>query len=160
MVINSTFNSRQFDPFFIGFDRMWDQIENLQHSAGFPQKGYPPYNIVKADDDHFSIEMAGARFTEEEIAVVLERDVLKITGKVEGNPKEEVEVLHQGIATRNFERQFTLSESIEVSECNMQNGMLVIQLEKVVAEADKPQTIPINSSLKQNDSKELLTESE
>ena len=141
------FNIRQFDPFFVGFDRMWDQIENLQNSAGFPQKGYPPYNIVKQDDTRFSIEMA----------VVLEKNELTISGKVKGSD-EEVEVIHQGIATRNFERKFTLSESIEVTECKLENGMLVVRLEKIVAEEDKPKNIPINTSLSRDDSKELLTE--
>lgn len=151
------FNIRQFDPFFVGFDRMWDQIENLQNSAGFPQKGYPPYNIVKQDDTRFSIEMAVAGFTEEEVAVVLEKNELTISGKVKGSD-EEVEVIHQGIATRNFERKFTLSESIEVTECKLENGMLVVRLEKIVAEEDKPKNIPINTSLSRDDSKELLTE--
>mgnify|MGYP003113752064 CR=1 FL=1 len=151
------FNIRQFDPFSVGFDRMWDQIENLQNSAGFPQKGYPPYNIVKQDDTRFSIEMAVAGFTEEEVAVVLEKNELTISGKVKGSD-EEVEVIHQGIATRNFERKFTLSESIEVTECKLENGMLVVRLEKIVAEEDKPKNIPINTSLSRDDSKELLTE--
>ena len=151
------FNIRQFDPFFVGFDRMWDQIENLQNSAGFPQKGYPPYNIVKQDDTRFSIEMAVAGFTEEEVAVVLEKNELTISGKVKGSD-EEVEVIHQGIATRNFERKFTLSESIEVTECKLENGMLVVRLEKIVAEEDKPKNIPINTSLSRDDSKEFLTE--
>ena len=156
-MVKAEFNIRQFDPFFVGFDRMWDQIEQIQNSAGFPQnKGYPPYNIVKQDDTRFSIEMAVAGFTEDDVSVVMEKDKLTITGKV--NESGEDEVLHRGIATRNFERQFTLSESIEVTECKLENGMLVIRLEKFVPEADKPKTIPINSSLPRNDSKELLTE--
>ena len=166
MVSANQINLRQFDPFFVGFDRMWDEIDRLQQSTGFTGKGgYPPYNIVRHDpggsDTKFSIEMAVAGFSESEIEVILQEDVLTIKGKVSQDSNGGSEIIHQGIAARNFDRRFTLSESIEVTGCKLENGMLVVDLEKLIPEEKKPWVVPINDpkSLSRNVSKrKLLTE--
>jgi len=140
----SALNFRQFDPFFVGFDRMWSEMDRLQQSVGFTQKqGYPPYNIVKLDEERYVIELAVAGFGENDISVEAKEDVLTIKGKapgVEGNS----ETLHRGIAARNFERQFNLAETILVKDAALENGMLRVKLERFIPEDKKAKLIPIN----------------
>ena len=140
----SALNFRQFDPFFVGFDRMWSEMDRLQQSVGFTQKqGYPPYNIVKLDEERYVIELAVAGFGESDISVEAKEDVLIIKGKapgVEGEP----ETLHRGIAARNFERQFNLAETILLKDAALENGMLRIKLERFIPEDKKAKLIPIN----------------
>lgn len=149
----SALNFRQFDPFFVGFDRMWSEMDRLQQSVGFTQKqGYPPYNIVKRDDEHYVIEMAVAGFGEKDISVEVKEDVLTIKGKAPSDG-EETETLHRGIAARNFERQFTLSETILVKAAVLEHGMLRIELERFIPDEKKAKLISINGKKPQ-----LLTE--
>ena len=140
----SAFNFRQFDPFFVGFDRMWSEMDRLQQSVGFTQKqGYPPYNIVKHDDEKYTIELAIAGFGEEDINVDVAEDVLTIKGKVP-SVEDGPETIHKGIAGRNFERKFTLADTIVCNGATLENGMLKVELERIIPEEKKPRLIPIN----------------
>lgn len=140
----SAFNFRQFDPFFVGFDRMWNEMDRLQQSVGFTQKqGYPPYNIVKHDDEKYTIELAVAGFGEGDINVDVAEDVLTIKGKVP-SVEDGPETIHKGIAGRNFERKFTLADTIVCNGATLENGMLKVELERIIPEEKKPRLIPIN----------------
>ena len=139
-------NFRQFDPFFVGFDRMWDTIERIQeaHGTGKPG-GFPPYNIIKIDEDNYTIEMAVAGFSEEDLEVTLKEDELTVVGK-ESTTDERARI-HSGLAKRDFKRGFTLGSQIEVREVSLNNGMLVIKLERVIPDELKPRQLKINGPI-------------
>lgn len=142
-MVKSQYNLRSLDPFFIGFDRLWDEIERAH--GGINLGKYPPYNIVHHDENNFTIEMAVAGFGEDEIEVQLQENELQITGTPnQPGVKGDDQMLHHGIANREFSRRFTLNADIEVQNCELKNGMLMIKLERVIPEEKKPKTIPIN----------------
>jgi len=126
-------------PFAIGFDRTFRLLENAQTSAS---TNYPPYNIVKHDAEHFSIELAVAGFDKKEIDISKEKNQLIIEGLQEEGG--DVEFVHRGLSSRNFKRTFTLADDIVVQSAVQKNGILSISLERIIPEEDKPQTIKIS----------------
>lgn len=128
----------RFSPFSIGFDRLFQQ---LQAQSVVNQQNYPPYNIVKVDDENFVIELAIAGFDKKEVSVELEKNVLKIEGKSKDDDKD---FIHKGLASRSFERQFTLADDVEVSGGKLENGVLKVELKRVIPEEDKPIKIKIS----------------
>ena len=141
------------DPFFIGFDRMVDRMR-----ANTPgQSNYPPYNIVKVDEDNYAIELAVAGFNKNELVIELKEGVLHIEGKKNSDDVDEsTQYLHKGISARSFRRSFTLSDTIVVRGADFNDGILKINLENVIPEEKKPRVIEIGggSTVEQ----ELLTE--
>jgi molecular chaperone IbpA len=124
----------------IGFDSIFDRLEKLNEK----QSGYPPHNVVKHDDNRFEIAVAVAGFSEKDLFVEQEENVLTIASKdVDLNGSKEY--IHKGIATRKFNKTFTLGEFIEVKEVSLVDGILSIYLEKDVPEEKKPKTFTINS---------------
>ena len=120
----------------VGFDRYFNnQFANVNGN-------YPPHNIVKYNDTHYGIEVAVAGFSKEEITVEVDQDQLYITGK-KTSVSEGVEYLHRGLAARDFEQQFTLAEYMEVRGAEVKDGMLKIEIERVIPEALKPRQIKI-----------------
>ena len=119
----------------VGFDRYFttNQLQN---------GNYPPHNIVKYDDTHYGIEVAVAGFSKEEITVSVDQDQLQITGKRVASTTD-IEYLHRGLAARDFEQTFTLAEYMNVVGAEVKDGMLKIQIERIVPEALKPRTIEI-----------------
>lgn len=119
----------------VGFDRYF--------SAPHHQNGnYPPHNIVKYDESHYGIEVAVAGFSKDEITVEVDQDQLMITGK-KSSVTEGVEYLHRGLAARDFEQQFTLAEYMEVRGAEVKDGMLKIEIERIIPDALKPRQIEI-----------------
>lgn len=132
------------DPFFIGFDNTLEKLYNKTLSVGTAQN-YPPYNIIKNGDDHYVIELAIAGFSKDDIEIVTKGDSLTIIGKLkEYNEKV---YLHKGISSRNFERKFTLADTVEVLEADIQDGMLLIRLRNNIPEYKKERKIPIGADL-------------
>lgn len=130
-----------YTPFFrstVGFDRLLDLLE-----SGDTAQGYPPYNIERSDENHYRVTVAAAGFGEKDLGVEVADGVLTVTGKREDAAKPVF--LHQGIAGRAFERKFQLAEHVEVKGAKLENGLLHIDLERVVPEAKKPRQIPINA---------------
>ena len=120
----------------VGFDRYFNnQFANVNGN-------YPPHNIVKYNDTHYGIEVAVAGFSKEEITVEVDQDQLYITGK-KASVSEGVEYLHRGLAARDFEQQFTLAEYMEVRGAEVKDGMLKIEIERIIPEALKPRQIKI-----------------
>jgi HSP20 family molecular chaperone IbpA len=119
------------DPFFIGFDRMVDRMR-----ANTPgQTNYPPYNIVKVDEDNYAIELAVAGFNKSELVIELKEGVLYIEGKKNSDDVDEsTQYLHKGISARSFRRSFTLSDTIVVRGADFNDGILKINLENVIPE--------------------------
>ena len=133
---------RDFTPYFrstIGFDQLFNRLEQAAEAGN----GYPPYNIERSDETHYRISVAVAGFAEKDLSVEVREGLLTVTGK-----REEAETqsyLHQGIAGRAFERRFQLAEHVEVRAAKLENGLLHVDLERVVPEEKKPRRISINA---------------
>jgi molecular chaperone IbpA len=125
--------------FGIGFDNMFDELMRMNSQQSL---NYPPYNIVKNTEDSFDIEVAVSGFSEGEIEVNLDNRVLTIKGQK--NEDLVAEYLHKGISTRDFVREFTLAEHVEVIHASQKDGILTINLERIVPEEKKPKAIAIN----------------
>jgi len=128
----------------IGFD----QIANLMDralSADAAQPSYPPYNIEKTDADSYRISIAVAGFAEDDLSVEVKENALVVAAK-KAEDGEDRTFLHRGIATRAFERRFTLADHVRVTGASHENGMLHIDLHREVPEALKPRRIEISSS--------------
>ena len=136
----------RFHPFSIGFDSMFDRLlgPSTQHVSN--SQGYPPYNIRKDGDTKYFIEMAVAGLSEEDLEVELKESVLQIRSKQ--STEDEANYVHRGIAKRTFERSFTLSDDIVVKGCDLTNGMLTVELEKVIPEEKRARLIPIGKTFK------------
>ena len=130
--------------FSIGFDSMFDRLlgPSTQHVTN--NQGFPPYNIRKDGDTKYFIEMAVAGLSEEDLEVELKESVLQIRSKQ--STDDEANYVHRGIAKRTFERAFTLSDDVIVKGCGLINGMLTVELEKVIPEEKKSRLIPIGKS--------------
>jgi molecular chaperone IbpA len=134
-----TSNSIQFPrDVFLGFDTLFDEMHRLNTVQ--KQPSYPPYNVVKKDDDHYLIEIAVAGFKKDDINLTLEKGVLTIEGKKKEESSDDI-YLHQGISARAFKRSFTLADTIEIVGADVVDGMLLVGLENVVPEEEKPKTI-------------------
>ena len=129
--------------FSIGFDSMFDRLlgPSTQHVSN--SQGYPPYNIRKDGDTKYFIEMAVAGLSENDLEVELKETVLEIRSKQ--STEDEANYVHRGIAKRTFERSFTLSDDIVVKGCDLTNGMLTVELEKIIPEEKRARLIPIGS---------------
>ena len=135
--------THDFSPFFrstVGFDRLFDMLDRAAEQS----QGYPPYNIERTDENHYRISIAVAGFGDKDLAVDVNNGVLTVAGKrEEANDKQAF--LYQGIAGRAFERSFQLAEHVEVRGAKLENGLLHIDLERVIPEEKKPRKIAINS---------------
>jgi molecular chaperone IbpA len=126
----------QLSRALVGFDRYF--------SAPHHQNGnYPPHNIVKYDETHYGIEIAVAGFSKDEITVEVDQDQLTVKGCKLNQTDSRFEYLHRGLAARDFEQQFTLAEYMEVHAAEVKDGMLVIEIMRLVPEALKPRRIEI-----------------
>ncbi|MGI9412383.1 MAG: Hsp20 family protein [Hyphomicrobiales bacterium] len=124
----------------VGFDRLFSMLDSM-NGEGAPT--YPPYNIERIDENQYRITMAVAGFGENDLSVEVKQNALTVTGK-RGEPAESAgKVLHQGIASRSFERRFQLADHVEVSGAGLENGLLHIDLKRELPEAMKPRTIKI-----------------
>ena len=125
----------------IGYDRLNSLFDTALREEA---PSYPPYNIEKTGEDTYRIVIALAGFREEELEVSTHQNLLTIRGKSAPEADEGVEYLHKGIATRNFERKFSLADHVRVIGAAMANGLLSLDLVREVPEAAKPRTIAIN----------------
>ena len=127
-------------PFSVGFENIFDHF-NL-HLDTQRTVNYPPYNINKLDDLNWNIEMALAGFGKKDIDVSTAENQLTIKS-VESDDKDDKDTIHRGISKRQFTRSFTLADDVVVNGAELKDGMLVIDLEKIVPEEKKPKTIKI-----------------
>lgn len=132
----------------VGFDHLFDLLETGSHANA--ADSYPPFDIVTDGADRYRITLAVAGFRRDEIEIVAQQNQLTVTGKrAEG--KETGQYLHRGIAARPFERRFQLADFIEVGTASFENGLLDIQLKRVVPDAMKPRRITIGGGSPAND---------
>ncbi len=128
----------------VGFDRLTDMLDSLsQADSGVT---YPPYNIERTDENHYRISLAVAGFAEKDLVVEVKEGVLFVQGKRDGEKDDgQARYLHHGIAGRSFDRRFQLAENVEVRGAQLENGLLHVDLERIVPEEKKPRRITIGA---------------
>lgn len=126
----------------VGFDRLFNEIErSFAHSQN---TNYPPYNVAEINADEWLISVAVAGFGMEDLDITLDKNVLTIEGTTPRGG-EDVKYLHKGIGNRNFRRQFTLADHIEVTDATLDLGILSIHLKRNVPEELQPKKIAITT---------------
>ena len=139
---------------FIGFDHLASMIDSA--SKNEKQTTYPPYNIELLAEDKYRITMAVAGFAKDEVSIEVQENTLQVIGvkavkeSADSTNKEERKFLHKGISERSFERKFQLGDHVKVLTADLENGLLHVDLERVVPESKKPRKIEIGSKLIEN----------
>lgn len=140
-----TLTKLPFDPFSlkntIGFDDMFRKLSSLD---GLPIPNYPPYNIRKTGETAYAIDIAVAGFKRDELDISLEDGVLTVVGAIKAETKDEY--IHKGIADRAFTRKFTLADNVLVKYANITDGILSIDLERIIPEEKKAKKIAIGGA--------------
>ena len=139
----TTLDLPNFHRATIGFDRMFNELE--RQFANSPNgNGYPPYNIAQLNDDEYMISIAVAGFGMDNLDITKDGKILRIEGTA---PKgdENVNYLHKGIGGRNFRREFTLADYVEVDGATLELGMLNVHLKREVPDELQPKKIAINA---------------
>jgi molecular chaperone IbpA len=126
------------DPFFIGFNR---ELNRLNHAHKTNSQSYPPYDLLKLDEDTYRLSIAVAGFAKDNVDVTVDNGTLIIKGEIV--EVTDAEVVHKGIAGRKFVRSFALGEYMEVTGAELRDGMLHISIDRIVPEEKKPKTIEI-----------------
>ena len=126
----------------VGFDRLFDYLENVSRAE---QDNYPPFDIEKLSDDAYRITLAVAGFKREDIDITAQQNMLIISGRRAENRNRDGNFLHVGIATRAFERRFELADFVRVTNAELRDGLLSIELVREIPEAMKPRKIEISS---------------
>ena len=135
---------KTLDPFTVGFDKFYTDLEDIAKTVSKATPSYPPYNIKQVKDNKYVIELAVAGFAKQDIEVTLEGNKLVIKGNAKDNDIEEDEnFIFKGIANRGFTRSFTLADKIEIKNAEMVNGMLKVWLESLVQTNDAIKKIAI-----------------
>ena len=132
-------NFNQLTPYAVGYDKMFDNLSRYVDN-NVSSTGFPPYNIRKEGDYHYVIEMALAGFSKEDIEIEVADGTLSVRSDKKDDASDN---LYRGISFRKFNRKFTLSDDIVVNDAALDNGMLTINLERVVPEENKPRLIEV-----------------
>ena len=133
-------NFNQLTPYAVGYDRIFDHLNNYV-SNNVTSTGFPPYNISKGGDYNYVIEMALAGFSKKDIEIEVADGTLTIRSTKENEENEDT--IHRGISYRKFNRKFTIADDIIVNDASLENGMLKINLERIVPEEKKPRLIKV-----------------
>jgi molecular chaperone IbpA len=132
-LIPSLFDFKKLDPFTVGYDKFFTDLEDLAKTASKNLPSYPPYNIKAVGKDKYVIEMAVAGFAKTDIEVSLQGNKLTVQGSTSEEDTNEVQdYIFKGIANRNFSRTFNLADKIEIKDAEIVNGMLKIWLDSLV----------------------------
>ena len=137
--MRSAFDFAPFRRSTIGFDRLFDLLENS--AVGQSGENYPPFDLVKVDDNKYRIDLAVAGFKPDEVDITAQQNQLVVTGRK--GDENGSDYIHRGIATRSFERRFGLADHIQVTGADMRDGLLSIELVREIPEAMKPKKISI-----------------
>ncbi len=151
--------SKDFDRFFVGFDKVIDRFSTIAEETAKAASNYPPYNIKKVDDNKYIIEMAVAGFGRHDLEIELNNDKLVIKGNVKsGEPAEQdskgewtwPHFVHHGLAMRPFTRTFNIADNVEIRGASLLNGILKIALEAIIPEHKKSKKIDIDDKLNEH----------
>lgn len=144
MTLNLFPTRSAFEPFTVGFDKLFDQLQDTANNLAKNAPNWPPYNIKKVKDNKYVIEMAVAGFAKSDIEVTVEGNKLIIKGASEDNEAEDY--LFKGIANRAFQRTFTIADKVEIKDAEMVNGMLRVWLENLYHTQETVKKIAIKDS--------------
>jgi molecular chaperone IbpA len=151
--MRSAFDFAPFRRSTVGFDRLFDMLEN--NSVGQAGENYPPFDLIKAGDNDYRIELAVAGFKPDEIDITAQQNVLIVSGrKSEESEQKGSDYIYRGIANRSFERRFALADHIQVKGADIEDGMLAIDLVREIPEAMRPRKINIGGSQREEHSQE------
>jgi len=140
--MRTAFDFAPFRRSAVGFDRLFDMLETSAATGN--AENYPPFDLIKVDDNRFRIEIAVAGFRSGEIEITAHQNSLVVRGqKAEENGAD---YIHRGIATRSFERRFALADHIQVTGADLHDGMLSLELVREIPEAMKPRRIEIGGA--------------
>jgi molecular chaperone IbpA len=144
--MRSAFDFAPFRRSTVGFDRLFDMLENSSFGQG-QQENYPPFDLIKKGDNDYCIELAVAGFKPEEIDITAQQNVLIVSGRKRDESDEKgSNYIYRGIANRSFERRFALADHIQVKGADMKDGLLSIDLVREIPDAMKPKKINIGGS--------------
>lgn len=135
---------RNLLPLSVGFDHLLSTLQEFE-DIGKPAT-YPPYNIVKFDEDNYQIQIAVAGFSPDELDIEVKDNRLTVNGEIRSAYTSDVQFLHHGLASRDFSHNFRLSDTVIVKSADIVNGVLKIDLENVLPEEKKPRKIPIGDT--------------
>ena len=133
-------NFNQLTPYAVGYDRVFDQLQKYV-TNNVQSSGFPPYNIQKGGDYNYTIELALAGFSKDDIEVEVADGTLSVRSDKKSEPDDYS--IHRGISYRRFDRKFTLADDIIVAGASLENGLLRIELERIVPEEKKPRLIEV-----------------
>ena len=140
--MRSAFDFAPYRRSTIGFDRLFDLLENSGLGQG--SENYPPFDLIRIDDNRYRINLAVAGFSPDEIDITAQQNQLIVSGRKDDDDK--VDYIHRGIANRQFERRFGLADFIKVAEADLADGMLSIDLVREIPEAMRPRKVAIGGT--------------
>jgi molecular chaperone IbpA len=132
------------DPYWrtsIGFERLFDLMD--QSLRFEPEDNYPPCNVVRTGEDNYRISLAVAGFKPEQIDVVVQQNVLIVSGRA--SEKTGDEYLYRGIGARSFERRFSLADYVQVKNASFEDGLLQIELVRELPDSMKAKRIEVKT---------------
>lgn len=137
------FDTTALNRALVGFDTIFNDIE--RRFASQLNNNYPPYNVLKYDEDTYEIQIAVSGFDTDEVTVEVDQNHLIVKGQRKESSDEAVEYLQRGLAARDFTRTFILAEHMEVGQGHIKNGVLSVKIKRVIPEALKPRLIKITA---------------
>lgn len=137
------FDTNALNRALLGFDDLFNNFE--QRFANQISNNYPPYNIIKHDENSYEIEIAVTGFDKDDVTVEIDQNQLIVKGQKTKEETEEVNYIHRGLATRQFTRTWTLAEHMEVERGTIKNGVLTIAIKRVIPEALKPRVLKLTA---------------
>jgi len=146
--MRSAFDFAPFRRSTVGFDRLFDMLENSTVTQ--PGENYPPFDLIKVGDNQYRIELAVAGFRPDEIDITAQQNVLIVTGRKNDEAQDQgADYIYRGIANRSFERRFALADHIQVKGADLKDGLLSVELVREIPEAMKPRKIKLGSGAEQ-----------
>ena len=153
--MRSAFDFAPFRRSSVGFDRLFDMLENS--SFGATQENYPPFDLIKEGDNDYRIQLAVAGFKPDEIDITAQQNVLVVSGRKSDEAEDKgTDFIYRGIANRSFERRFALADHIQVKGADLKDGLLSIALVREIPESMKPKKISIEGADKIAASKQTV----
>jgi molecular chaperone IbpA len=157
--MRSAFDFAPFRRSTVGFDRLFDMLENSNMSGA--GENYPPFDLIREGENEYRIELAVAGFKPDELDITAQQNVLIVSGrKADESEEKGSNYIYRGIANRSFERRFALADHIQVRGADMKDGLLSIELKREIPEAMKPKKINIGGSAPKHDQIEATAQRE
>jgi molecular chaperone IbpA len=154
--MRSAFDFAPFRRSSVGFDRLFDMLENSNVGQSGTEN-YPPFDLIRSGENEYRIELAVAGFTPDEIDITAQQNVLIVTGrKKEENEQKGADYIYRGIANRSFERRFALADHIQVRGADLKDGLLSVELVREIPEAMKPRKISIGGGNEQRQERSAI----